>query len=484
MANYYVDPVGGDNGDDGSTGTPWLTVAYSLTQMSNNDTLNCRDGNYYAANLATALTGITIQADSGHSPVMISTTLYASGSWSKTGGQTNVYETAYTSGFCFVVYHGSQRLASVGSVATCDSTEKSFYFDDAGNKLYVHVTGGAAPGDIHVDAALYYWLTINGTGCTIKDITIDHFAQGISVPGSATLINIAGTNFMAQANNRNFIYTTGTVTLTDCAVTGATVAGLPWGYALQAAAGTTAVTITGCTFDNLRYPIRLLAGTATITTTTITGALDCIYASNAAAVTITNSTLINGTHSAVILENTATVNMQYCTVYIDYDTAGTSYGIVFHASGTSYVYHSVFAWLTRSTSAGYQQALYYAPTSDTLTITAKNNAVYQCRVAHHYQSGTVTYDLDYSGLYANSVANYVSIDPGDQGANDVTSDPTYTDAANEDFTLLTGSPYIDAGLAIAGINDGYSGSAPDIGRYEVAGGSIVPIAMHHYIMRS
>ncbi len=200
--DFYVDYVNGnDTTGDGSSETPWKTVAKALTQMSNNNTLGVRDGSYYESNLATALTGITIQADNGHSPIMIPTTLYASGSWSKTGGQTNVYETAYTAAAAYVVHHGSTRLTLAADLAACDSTENSYYFDDPGNLLYVHVTGGAAPGDVHVDPISNYWLTLNGAGCTIKGITIDHFGRGINAQGGGTLHTITTTNVMPYANN-------------------------------------------------------------------------------------------------------------------------------------------------------------------------------------------------------------------------------------------------------------------------------------------
>jgi hypothetical protein len=43
-------------------------------------------------------------------------------------------------------------------------------------------------------------------------------------------------------------------------------------------------------------------------------------------------------------------------------------------------------------------------------------------------------------------------------------DPAYTSAT--DYTVRSGSPAIDAGVPIAGITDGYAGSAPDAGAYE------------------
>ncbi len=48
-------------------------------------------------------------------------------------------------------------------------------------------------------------------------------------------------------------------------------------------------------------------------------------------------------------------------------------------------------------------------------------------------------------------------------------DPLFADAANGDFHLQSTSTAINAGEVIAGITDGYVGSAPDIGAYEYGG---------------
>ena len=48
-------------------------------------------------------------------------------------------------------------------------------------------------------------------------------------------------------------------------------------------------------------------------------------------------------------------------------------------------------------------------------------------------------------------------------ANSSEDDPTFTDEANDDFTLLTGSPAIDAGVDV-GLS--YEGDAPDLGANE------------------
>ncbi|MFE9044991.1 RICIN domain-containing protein [Streptomyces sp. NPDC007818] len=47
-----------------------------------------------------------------------------------------------------------------------------------------------------------------------------------------------------------------------------------------------------------------------------------------------------------------------------------------------------------------------------------------------------------------------------------TPDPLYTAAGRADYTLAPTSPAVDAGTPVAGLTDGYSGTAPDQGAYE------------------
>jgi hypothetical protein len=48
------------------------------------------------------------------------------------------------------------------------------------------------------------------------------------------------------------------------------------------------------------------------------------------------------------------------------------------------------------------------------------------------------------------------------------AEPLFTNKAGGDFTLQAGSPAIDQGVVIAGVNDGYLGAAPDLGYAEKA----------------
>lgn len=62
-------------------------------------------------------------------------------------------------------------------------------------------------------------------------------------------------------------------------------------------------------------------------------------------------------------------------------------------------------------------------------------------------------------------------------ANSVFSDPQLVSTSwpNPDLNLQSGSPAIDKGVVLANINDGYSGSAPDLGAYEYAQAPAQPI---------
>jgi hypothetical protein len=53
-----------------------------------------------------------------------------------------------------------------------------------------------------------------------------------------------------------------------------------------------------------------------------------------------------------------------------------------------------------------------------------------------------------------------------QGSGEVFADPLVVNAAARDYRLQAGSPAIDRGRVLAGITDGYTGAAPDSGRYE------------------
>jgi len=65
----------------------------------------------------------------------------------------------------------------------------------------------------------------------------------------------------------------------------------------------------------------------------------------------------------------------------------------------------------------------------------------------------------------NNTLSNASITGADQQNNLVTSNPGFGNPDGNDFHLRADSPAIDASCIIAGITDGYAGSALDIGAY-------------------
>ncbi len=88
-----------------------------------------------------------------------------------------------------------------------------------------------------------------------------------------------------------------------------------------------------------------------------------------------------------------------------------------------------------------------------------NNIFYQNRMSI---SGTIQQLDDGHNCHFNSFCPPIYC----SGPNNIKTDPQFVDPADRNFKLTPSSPCIDAGLHIEGVNDGYSGPAPDIGVYE------------------
>ena len=70
MAIYYVSPSGSDSSGTGATGTPWKTIQGAINKgaVGSGDTIRVRTGTYEEA--VTINKSITLEADTGHSPVI------------------------------------------------------------------------------------------------------------------------------------------------------------------------------------------------------------------------------------------------------------------------------------------------------------------------------------------------------------------------------------------------------------------------------
>jgi hypothetical protein len=140
--DFYYDPTNGSDVNNGLTAsTPKLTwsAISTLIGTSTNKCVGVARGTTSREECSIgSVNGVQIKPyGSGANPVVRGDEAIASGSWSKTGGRTNVYEQSLaltgglTSGSFFVnVYEDGKNLVSVASEALCDSTAGSFYIAD------------------------------------------------------------------------------------------------------------------------------------------------------------------------------------------------------------------------------------------------------------------------------------------------------------------------------------------------------------------
>jgi hypothetical protein len=68
-----------------------------------------------------------------------------------------------------------------------------------------------------------------------------------------------------------------------------------------------------------------------------------------------------------------------------------------------------------------------------------------------------------------------------QEKNGLNVDPGFFDPAHENYALDPASDLVDSGILIPGINDDYSGHAPDLGAFEYNTGNSAPVAVNHTV---
>jgi hypothetical protein len=112
---------------------------------------------------------------------------------------------------------------------------------------------------------------------------------------------------------------------------------------------------------------------------------------------------------------------------------------------------------------------------------ARNNVLSGTRHALENANPTEPVDMDYDDLWRSgsdylchwdglanprlaTLADYTAATG--QEAHGISQAPGFVAPATADFTPAPGSPLIDRGLYLPGINDGYRGLGPDIGAIE------------------
>ncbi len=144
------------------------------------------------------------------------------------------------------------------------------------------------------------------------------------------------------------------------------------------------------------------------------------------------------------------------------------------STGEVRVYHNSF-YAGATAADGFKQT-----NSNLQNVHLLNNAIYAARYGWEIYTHTGTITADYDAIYTSDSDRFVkwaghwhmSLDSlhaeTQQEAHGITASDFGWDAQ---LRPLAGSPLIDAGVVIPGVNDGYNGSAPDIGAFEAGAGS-------------
>ncbi|MFY0607671.1 MAG: right-handed parallel beta-helix repeat-containing protein [Cyclobacteriaceae bacterium] len=114
---------------------------------------------------------------------------------------------------------------------------------------------------------------------------------------------------------------------------------------------------------------------------------------------------------------------------------------------------------------------------DNWNIDIYNNSIYEVEEAMGRWAGPNGTNYTIDDIVIEN--NYASITPWigtdvSETTNIISSASPFESVANKQFTPVSGSALIDAGVHISGITDGFSGSNPDVGAYEVGGTYWVP----------
>lgn len=142
-------------------------------------------------------------------------------------------------------------------------------------------------------------------------------------------------------------------------------------------------------------------------------------------------------------------------------------------SGPMYLFHN-----TADAALPGNNGLYIKSPGTWTMIYARNNIWAGTDYAlHNYNTGQPV-DLDYDNLWNGGSGDLVRWDGTryatlsaftagtGQEPHGLSFTPGFVDAANADYALQRSSGLVDAGVPIPGVNDGYAGTAPDIGALE------------------
>ena len=511
----YVSPTGNDNGA-GTEADPYKTIGKAHSVSVAGDYIHVLPGTYResvtitrsgssSAYITYKAEGAGVILDSSHPGFLDGTP-----DWTQYSG--NVYKANFTGTTTLVAADGI-RLYPHGSLSKLQSSTYGGFYQKK-STLYVSVPDNGGDPDNHVMnvATLPVAITLQADyvvidGFEIRYYGTDSYQKGIYInPGSYNIIrnntlHHCGQNIWVKgtssANNliaNNTIYDAGITSLPWDDVKGSDLE--EGSIMLQGGWGNVVRDnichgqfngIAPCVSDYLND--EAYNGELDIYDNTIYDiGDDCLEPEGACVNLVIFDNSMDHTHMGLSAAP-VTVGPLYFFRNVIWYYAGQSNSSALklgnNTDGRIYLYHNSYC-----TPAANQNA--FQPCGPFYNIIHKNNATYGTNWAiGDWENGSganSTLSWDYDVIYTTSSTHYVmwaSVQydtlaafrsATGQEMNGIDADPLFTNMSTGDLTLQSGSPCIDHGVVIPGINDGYSGSAPDIGAYEYSGAPQPPVA--------
>jgi parallel beta-helix repeat protein len=169
----------------------------------------------------------------------------------------------------------------------------------------------------------------------------------------------------------------------------------------------------------------------------------------------------------------------------DYSGSPFKFNSGYDLSGPMYLFHN-----TSDAALPGNNGLYIKAPGTWSRIYARNNIWAGTDYAVNDYNTSQPLDLDYDNLYNAGLndlvrwdnTRYPSLDAFStatgQEKNGLNVDPGFFDSIHENYALNPASDLVNAGTLIPGINDNYSGYAPDIGAFECDTGNSAPVAVN------
>ncbi|KAF0132994.1 MAG: APHP domain-containing protein [Candidatus Saganbacteria bacterium] len=298
-ANYYVDAVSGDNGNNGSLETPWKTITYSVAQMLAGDTLNIQNGTYNAALGEVFPIAPTAGTHIKAVNTQLATIVSASATYIIQGTDNITLEGLYISGTSTSTYQ--IYLGDSGQVLNC-------YAADTNGLVLSIGASGLVDGCTFSNGKAGYNLLIRGSNTTINGCSITNTAAGafnIFVNGSLSGINITNSTIIASSTSDKIgIWKEGgtNLTVTNCTIEGNASGYDSGGNGLLSASGGT-VNVTSCEVRGFYNGMYLNVESSTVNHCTITNFGRGIYRLGG-AVTVNNSIIVSDGRLNVVVAGT------------------------------------------------------------------------------------------------------------------------------------------------------------------------------------